>query len=398
MQYVLLILGGVAFAAWLYLLIWHGGFWRLRERLPRARSRDGWPAVAALVPARDEAATIAAAVRGILEQDYPGELTLVVIDDQSSDGTAEIARQAADATGSGRRLRVVAGSTPPAGWAGKPWALEQGRRALEEEGITAPWLWLTDADVVHTPATLRGLVSQGEDDHRDLVSLMVRLSVDGFWSRLLIPPFVYFFLQLYPFAWANSPHRRTAAAAGGCVLVRRRALMTAGGFAAIAGAVIDDCSLAARIKRHGHPRGGRIWLATTRGSASLRPYRCLGEIWAMVSRSAYAQLWYNPGLLAVTVAGMAVLYLGPPLLALTWPWHGMAIAGGLGALAWGLMAASLVPTLRLYGQRPLWGVLLPVSGALYAAMTIDSARAHVAGRGGQWKGRVQAPRGRPLAE
>ena len=385
----LTVLGILAAAAWAYLLLGHGGFWRLREWLPAAALRADWPAVILLIPARDEAETIGRTVASVLGQDYPGDLRAVVTDDQSTDATAEQARAGAASVGAADRLTVISGTAPPAGWTGKLWALQQARRAAEALG-EGPWFWLTDADIEHDRATLRRLVTKGEGDDRDLVSLMVRLAADGFWARLLIPPFVLFFRMLYPFAWANRSGSRAAAAAGGCMLVRRSALERAGGFASIAGALIDDCALAGRIKRDGRNGPGRIWIGQADSSVSLRAYRGLGEIWRMVARSAYAQLHHSPVLLLSTITGLVLVFAVPPGLALTLPLHGIAVAGVLGAVAWAAMASAALPTIRHYGQHPGWGPLLPVAAVLYAGMTVDSARASMIGRGGMWKGRAQA--------
>lgn len=392
----LTVAAAAAALAWLYLLVGHGGFWRLREWLPEPAHGDApWPAVVALIPARDEAATIARTVASVLGQDYPGGLTCIVTDDQSRDGTAEAARAGAVAVGAANRLTVRRGSDPPPGWTGKLWALAQAHAAAADgaAGAPAPYLWLTDADIAHDARTLRRLVTKAEAADRDLVSLMVRLHAAGFWGRLLIPPFVLFFRMLYPFAWANRPGTRTAAAAGGCVLLRRAALQRAGGFAAIAGALIDDCALAARIKHHGRPGRGRIWIGQADAAHSLRAYRGLTEIWRMVARSGYAQLRFSPVVLVGTVLAMVLTFLLPPLSVLTWPLHGQAAAATLGAAGWAAMAVAAAPTLRHYGQHAARGLLLPLAAALYTAMTLDSARAYYGGRGGVWKGRAQAHAG-----
>jgi hopene-associated glycosyltransferase HpnB len=383
------ILGGLAALAWAYLLLGHGRFWRLREWLPTPEAHGDWPAVTVLIPARDEAATIGRTVARVLAQDYPGVLRCIVTDDQSSDGTADQAYAGAATARATDRLTVVAGTPPPVGWTGKLWALEQARR-VAADAQNSPWFWLTDADIDHDPMTLRRLVTKGEHDDRDLVSLMVRLAAEGPWARLLIPPFVLFFRMLYPFAWANRPGTRTAAAAGGCVLVRRAALERAGGFAAISAALIDDCSLAVRIKRAGRAGPGRTWIGQADGSVSLRPYRGLGEIWRMVARSAYAQLRYSPVLLAGTLAGLLLVFVVPPVLALTWPFYADAAVGVLGAVSWVGMAVAAAPMTRYYGQNPLCSMLLPAAAAMYAVMTVDSARAAMMGHGGMWKGRAQA--------
>jgi hopene-associated glycosyltransferase HpnB len=398
MQLVLTVLAGLAALVWIYLLVGHGRFWRTREWLPQAVQLAHWPAVAVLVPARDEAATIARTVQSILGQDYPGRLTLTVVDDQSSDGTAQVARNAAASIRAGDRLTMVEGDAPPPGWTGKIWAMEQGwQRICASDGIPR-WLWLTDADIAHPPDTLRRLVAKGEKDDRDLVSLMVRLVAEGGWARLLVPPFVYFFRQLFPFARVNDPMRAKAAAAGGCMIVRRDAFTTAGGFAPFAGCIIDDCALAAAIKRRGRTDGGRIWLGLSDGSLSLRAYRGLAGIWEMVTRSAYAQLRFSPWLLLGTVLVMGLVYLAGPAIVLSFPWHGNvpALAGGLAS--WGLMAISILPVLRVYRQTSLWSLALPLTALIYTLMTIDSARAYLAGRGGWWKGRAQAVRHSAVTE
>ena len=373
----------LSFAAWLYLALAHGRFWLCDQRLDgRAPPPSRWPAVVAVVPARDEAALLPETLASLLDQDYPGELRILLVDDESGDGTADVASRVAKDHAQGARLRVVATPPRPPGWVGKMWAVETGVRA--GAGDHAFWL-LTDADVAHGPDDLRRLVSAAEAGRLDLVSQMVLLHAGSGWGALLVPAFVYFFQKLYPFPRVNDPRARTAAAAGGCVLVRREALARAGGIEALRGEVIDDCALGRAIKR-----GGPIWLGLSTRERSVRPYAGLGDVWNMVARSAYTQLRYSPALLAGTVVGLALLHLLPPLAVVLWPWHGDAGAGALGAGAWALAAATFVPTLALYGRSPAWAPALPVAGALYTAMTIDSARRHRAARGATWKGRSGA--------
>lgn len=373
----------LAFAAWLYLAFGHGRFWLCDQRLDgRAPAPASWPAVVAVVPARDEAALLPATLGSLLDQDYPGALRIVLVDDESSDGTAEVAERVAQAHPHGARLTVVRTPPRPPGWVGKMWAVETGTRA--GAGDHAFWL-LTDADVVHGPDSLRRLVSAAEAMQRDLVSQMVLLHAGPGWGALLVPAFVYFFQQLYPFPRVNDPRARTAAAAGGCVLVRREALARAGGIAALRGEVIDDCALGRAVKR-----GGPIWLGLSTSERSVRPCTGIADVWNMVARSAYTQLACSPRRLAGTIAGLALLYLAPPLAVLLWPWHGDAAAGALGAAAWALSAATFVPTLALYGRPAAAALGLPLAGILYAAMTIDSARRHRRARGATWKGRSGA--------
>ena len=360
-------------AIWIYLIFARGYFWLAEIADPVAPPRH-WPSVVAVIPARNEAAVIGEAVQSLLAQDYSGELSVLVVDDHSSDGTAEAARAAGSAAD--ERLAVVNAGSLPAGWTGKLWALSEGVRQIDDP----PDLYLfTDADIAHHKTNLTELVARLEGEGRDLVSLMVQLSCASLAERLLIPSFVYFFAMLYPFAWANDPHRATAAAAGGCVLIRRRAYERIGGCEAIKGALIDDCALARAVKR-----GGSIWLGFTRRTRSLRLYPRIADVWNTVARTAYTQLRHSPTLLAFTVVAMAVAFLLPPILV----WDG-GNALWLGLLGWTTMTLSYLPILRLYRLSAMWAPLLPLAALIYVGATIDSALRHWRGKGGEWKGRVQ---------
>jgi hopene-associated glycosyltransferase HpnB len=386
-----------ALAVWVYLVTAHGGFWRTDQRLPggagwRPPGASRGPAVVAVVAARDEAAVLPLTLPTLLDQDYPGELGVVLVDDQSADGTAEAARRLG--RGAARDLTVVRGEELPDGWAGKVWAMAQGAAAAG----TPDYLWFTDADVAHAPGTLAGLVAAAEADRRDLVSQMALLRAQTGWERAVVPAFVYLFAKLYPFRRVNRPGAGTAAAAGGCMLVRREALEAAGGLAPISGARIDDIALARLLKRHGEHR---VWLGLATGVSSRRPYPRLADLWSMVARSAYTQLRYSPALLAGTVAGLLLLYAVPPAAAIAGlaalARGGGGVAGGAtaaGLAAWALLSASYLPMLRLYRLSPLRAPTLPLIALLYAAMTVDSARRHHSGRGATWKGRTAPPRQR----
>jgi hopene-associated glycosyltransferase HpnB len=368
-------IGAVTLLVWLGLVLAHDGFWLTRERDTRdvPPVPGTWPAVVAIVPARDEADVIARSIGSLLAQDYRGSFRVILVDDSSSDGTAAIARRPEG----GERLDIVAGQPLAPDWTGKLWAVAQG---VIEAGETPRYLWLTDADIAHAPDTLTSLVARAEGSGLAMVSLMAKLRCESLAERALIPAFVWFFQMLYPFARVNRP-TGLGAAAGGCMLVRRDALAAAGGIAAIRTALIDDCALGAALKRQ-----GPIWLGLTDRSRSIRVYDTAGSVAAMISRSAYAQLRYNPLLLAGTIAGLALVYLAPPALAL----FGRGWVQGMGIAAWALMAIAFQPMLRFYRRSPLWGVALPAIAAFYAICTLLSAWQHVRGRGGMWKGRAQA--------
>jgi hopene-associated glycosyltransferase HpnB len=405
------IVAALAAIAWVVLLTGHGGFWRTDQRLPAAsREPARWPGVTAVVPARDEADILPAALPGLLAQDYPGPFSVTLVDDGSSDGTGDLATRLGERAG--RPVRVLRAVPPPSGWAGKLWAMAQGLDAIRAGDApggpagAAEYVLFTDADIAWRPGALRALVTAAEADDRDLVSQMALLRTESGWERAIIPAFVYFFAQLYPFRWVNRPGGRTAAAAGGCMLVRRRALDDAGGLAPIRGSLIDDVALGRLLKRP--PARGRCWLGLTTDVESVRPYRGLTDLWNMVARSAYTQLRYSPLLLAGTIIGLAWLYVVPPVSAIlgvaglaglagtgpagTGPaGTGPALCAVAGLAGWAVMTATFVPMLRLYRLSPLRAPALPVIAVMYAAMTADSARRHYLGRGGAWKGRAGRP-------
>ena len=368
-------------AAWLWLLLGQGFFWRTDVRLPPLREPERWPRVCVVVPARDEAAVLPRSLPSLLAQEYPGHAEVFLVDDGSTDGTGELARELARRQG-GLPLTVASPGEPQAGWTGKLWAVRHGIRLARTR---APkYLLLTDADIAHAPDSLRRLVAAAQNGGFDLVSQMARLRVASGWERLVVPAFVYFFAQLYPFRRIGRDGARTAAAAGGCVLLRAGTAERARVPEAIRHAVIDDVALARAVKRG----GGRIWLGLADGVDSVRPYPRLHDLWRMVSRSAYAQLRHNLALLVGTVAGLALVYLVPPAAVAA----GAAAADGpavaAGAAAWLVMAGTYAPMLRYYRQ-PLWlAPLLPFTALLYLLMTVDSAVQHYRGRGAAWKGRT----------
>jgi hopene-associated glycosyltransferase HpnB len=377
--------------AWVYLVAAHGGFWRTSQRLPPVTAEPpAWPDVVAVVPARNEAEMLPVTLPALLGQEYPGALAVLVVDDGSTDGTGAVAERIAASLPGNRTLRVIPGVPPPAGerWAGKVWAMAQGLRAAGTPG----YVLFTDADIAwEGPGTLRRLVAAAEGDDRDLVSQMALLRAATGWERVVVPAFVYFFAQLYPFRRVNVPGSRTAAAAGGCLLIRRAVLDRAGGVAAIRGALIDDVAMGRLIKG----QRGRTWLGVTREVVSVRPYPGLASLWQMVARSAYTQLRYSPALLAGTLLGLLFLYALPPAGAIA----GLVALGagggrpaaftfGAGLAGWALMSLSFLPLLRLYRLSPLRAPGLPLIALLYAAMTADSARRHYAGLGAQWRGRT----------
>lgn len=379
---MLMPVAALALAVWLYLALARGGYWRFDLPEP-IRDSGALPAVVAVVPARNEAAVVGKAVKSLLDQDYPGALHVVLVDDHSGDGTADEALTAAARSLRPEGLTVRRSPALPPGWAGKVWAMRTGLEAARELVPDAVYVLFTDADIDHPLAELRRLAARSEAERLDLNSSMVRLHCETLAERATMPAFVYFFRMLYPFRWVDDPGSTVAAAAGGVMLVRREALDRIGGLAAIRSELIDDCALAAAIKSGGH----RIRLELAEEARSLRGYGTAGGVWRMIARSAYTQLRYSPLLLAGVALAMTLVFLVPPVLTMVADGPARWIA----ASAWALMAASYLPALKYHGRSPLWAPALPLVAAFYLGATLDSARRHWMGRGGEWKGRVRAP-------
>jgi hopene-associated glycosyltransferase HpnB len=378
-----LILAVVSLLIWVVLTFLRGAFWQIPAfdgDISKQESLERWPRVATIVPARNEAETIAKTVKSLLKQEYAGEFRVVVVDDNSEDGTGALARETVERAEASDNVLILQGAVLESGWTGKLMAMRQGvESAVARE---ADYFWFTDADIEHAPDTLRRIVQRAERDKLDLVSLMVLAQVNSLLERLLIPPFLYFFLKLYPPAWIASIKRKTAGAAGGCILLRRAALERIGGLAAIRGEVIEDCAMARAVKR----TGGGIWLGLTRKSVSLRTYASFKEIRDLIARTAFTQLGYSSLLLAGTLLGMFLTYLLPVIFTFS----AQPVVSRLGMAAWALMAITYLPTVRFYKLTPLWAAALPIAATFYTYATWLSAVRYWLGRGGQWKGRAQA--------
>lgn len=363
----------LSFVFWVYLIGFHGRFWRSTPVLAH-RAPSGKAKVAVIVPARDEAESIRQCLESLLAQDYPGELSIILVDDNSTDGTGEIAASC----GADEQLTILTGEPLPPGWSGKLWAVHQG--LAHEKAKTADYVLLTDADIVHARDHISALVAKAEVERLELVSEMVRLNCETIVERALIPAFIFFFQMLYPFVWVANSKKRLAGAAGGTMLVARAALDRIQGVSRIRHHLIDDCSLAKEIKS----TGGRIWLGHSERAVSTRIYSYWQEVWKMIARTAYVQLDHSPLMLLGCIVAMCVIYCEPPLLTVFA--HGSARM--LGVFSWLLMALAFQPTLRSYRRSPLWGFALPCIGLFYLCATVASALRHHSGRGGGWKNRV----------
>ncbi|MGJ5676331.1 MAG: glycosyltransferase [Nostochopsis sp.] len=387
---------------WIGLLILWGQFWRTDQQLNlTATQLENLPSVCAVIPARNEADLLPKTLRSLLCQNYPGSFTIFLVDDQSTDGTAEIAQQTAQALNKNQQLHIITAQPLPPGWSGKLWAMEQGiNKAIAT--LEPDYLLLTDADIEHNLANLHQLVTKAEQENLELVSLMVRLRCENFWEKLLIPAFVFFFQKLYPFRWVNNPKKSTAAAAGGCILIRTATLKRIGGMQVIRQALIDDCALAHAVKsgftqsqdsgdRYTAQHFPKIWLGLSSSTHSLRPYLSLSPIWDMVARTAFTQLNYSPLLLLGTLIGIILVYIIPPLGFIVGALSGNWLVAFTGLSAWLLMSLAYLPMIRFY-ECPVWlAFCLPIIALLYNLMTLDSALRYWQGRGGAWKGRVYSP-------
>jgi hopene-associated glycosyltransferase HpnB len=377
-----------AAAAWAGLVFLRGGFWRatLDDHFSAEAPAASALRIEAVVPARNEASVVGPAIASLLEQRGLTNFGVTLVDDGSDDGTADAARAAASGRAPERALEIAAARELEPGWTGKIAALQRGvQTVLHARGAPDFWLF-TDADILHDPGNVAAILSKAESEDLDLASLMVRLHCTSVWERLLIPAFVFFFQKLYPFSWSNDPKRATAAAACDCILLRNSALERIGGLAAIKDALIDDCALAAKVKRS----GGRIWLGLSDRTRSNRAYDGLPELWRMVKRSAFTQLNRSYPMVAVTVASMTLLYIVPPAATVAGLVRRDARLTVSGTLGWLLMTIAYLPTVRAYRLPAAAALTLPLAAALYTTMTVDSAIAHARKRGGTWKNRSYA--------
>lgn len=436
MSEIALYLAVLSLCIWIGLLCFRGQFWQADQQLETIADKtleietEALPVVCAVIPARNEAELLPVTLRSLLTQNYP--VTIILVDDHSTDGTTQVAKATAEALGKLQQLQVIPAKPLPSGWTGKLWAIEQGiqiaqRRDAIHHVSTPEYILLTDADIEHDPTNLRRLVAKAQAENLDLASVMVRLRCESFWEKLLIPAFVFFFQKLYPFRWVNNPTNKTAAAAGGCILIRLEALNRIGGIQVVRQALIDDCALAEAVKsssrgaegqrgsgkdeiwfppirtlqqRGAEEQGeqeknsllatnsGKIWLGLSDLTRSLRPYPSLKTIWDMVARTAFTQLNYSPLLLVGTLLGMSLIYLVPPVATILGIVTGNWAIATLGLIGWLLMTVAYLPTIRFY-QCSLWfAACLPAIAFLYTLMTLDSALRYWQGKGGAWKGRV----------
>lgn len=384
-------LTSLSLGIWIGLLCLRGQFWRCDQRLENGQREspqfkgDEYPSVCAVIPARNEAEMLPMTLRSLLQQSYPGEFTIILVDDHSTDGTAEFAQGMAEALLKRDRLQVIPAAPLPSGWTGKLWAMAQGIEKAENLTPLPDYFLLTDADIEHDVNNLSRLVAKAQQDDLDLVSLMVLLRCQSFWEKLLIPAFVFFFQKLYPFRWVNDPKNSTGAAAGGCILIRREALTRIGGIATLCDALIDDCTLGQAVKSTS--KNG-IWLGLSQRTRSKRAYDSLKTIWDMVARTAFTQLNYSPWLLLGTLIAMTLVYIVPPVGGIWGGLTGNWLVAIAGFTTWLLMGIAYLPTIKLYRCSRWLAFALPAIAFLYTLMTIDSALRHWQGKGGAWKGRV----------
>lgn len=397
-----LILTFLSLAIWVILLGFRGQFWQADQKLEAPTTElEELPSVCAIIPARNEAELLPLTLRSLFLQNYPGTFSIILVDDQSTDNTGNVAKKVAQLN-INWQLNVISSQPLPPGWTGKLWAIEQGLRYAQTLTPQPDYFLLTDADIDHDTSNLRQLVTKAHQENLDLVSLMVLLRCESFWEKLLIPTFVFFFQKLYPFRWVNDPNNATAAAAGGCILIHREALNRIGGIQSVRTALIDDCALAQAVKFSKTDKGilsrltssieqkkqGRIWLGLSRSTRSIRPYPTLSSIWEMVARTAFTQLNYSSFLLFGTLIVMTIIYIVPIISLIVGLLLGKSLIALIGLVTWILMAIAYYPTLSLYGCSPLLAFCLPAIAFLYTLMTLDSAFRHWRGQGGAWKGRV----------
>ena len=346
--------------------------WRTREQLDTAPEKDltneiDLSEVTVLIPARNEADTIKTTLTSL--QSQADDLQIIVIDDESEDNTASVV-----ASLEMMNLKLIQGKPGEHGWSGKIWALEQGRNQ-----VTTPYILLLDADIALSPGVIKTLLWKLKQEDRGMISLMAELRMQSLFEKLLMPAFIFFFKLLYPFQLSNQGKYGIAAAAGGCILIKSHVLDEIGGFAAIRGALIDDCSLAAAVQKSGYS----TWIGLTHSATSLRPYENLASIWKMVARTAFTQLHHSVLLLCLCIVLMTLAFIVPVLTLIS----GSLAFQCISFFTLLLQFALFLPVLNYYRIHPVWTLSLPIAGFLYLLMTCDSAKKHIMGDGAEWKGR-----------
>ncbi|MGD1805664.1 glycosyltransferase [Dapis sp. BLCC M126] len=391
MQKIILITVILNLIIWIYLLIFRGKFWLVDQRLlpaseTKIKNIEYWPSVCVIIPARNEAKLLRVTLNSLLNQDYPGNLKIILVDDHSRDDTGLVARCTAQQSQNFTKLEVISAADLPSDWTGKLWAINQGINYAKQQILYPDYFLLTDADIEHFPTNIRQLVVKAEHENLSLVSLMVKLQCETLAEELMIPAFVFFFQKLYPFRWVNNPQNSTAAAAGGCILIRHQVLDQVGGIEVIKNALIDDCALAKVVKEKSTNK--KIWLGLTSETKSRRSYPDLMSIWNMVARTAFTQLNYSPFLLVITVIGMKLVYFIPSLAIIFGVIYGWWKVLAIALLARLLMFLAYLPIIRFYQLSPMYAMSLPTVALIYTLITINSAWRHWQGQGGYWKGRV----------
>ncbi|WP_346771185.1 glycosyltransferase [Commensalibacter oyaizuii] len=384
----MIILTGLSFIIWIWLFFFHGRFWSrgpiLQPISPTEQFKcKRWPDVYIIVPARDEAKTIEQVTLSLLQQDYLGKYQILVVDDDSQDGTGDIVHRCRQDLSEDQQGKLTVICTPPrpSGWSGKLWALSHGIDYIERQYKPEnAYFFFTDADIVHEPSHLATLVDKAETDQLDQVSEMVQLRCQSFFERAFIPAFVYFFCMLYPFSKVNKSSTSIAAGAGGTVLIRQYALAKIGGISALKTALIDDVTLASLVKKS----GGKIYLGHSRLARSLRTYERITDVWDMITRTAYVQLRYSLFWLLLTICLMSMMWFFPFIHIFTIN----GIARKIAMATYFISILSFIPTLSRFGISFLWIFALPAIALFYLTATIGSALNYYRGKGMMWKGRA----------
>lgn len=370
----------VAGSIWLILIYYRGQFWRADYYIESvANPIQKSPEIAVIIPARNEEHLISQSVSSLLQQDYRGTISLIIVNDNSDDDTFNIIETISEHN---NNVYVIDGKATPSDWTGKTWAMKQGVELAKKLFPHAEYYLFTDSDIYHHQTNVTELVAKAMNKNLALVSLMVKLRCTSNWERLLIPAFVFFFQKLYPFSWVNNPKKASAAAAGGCMLIKCNILEKTGGIEIIKGEIIDDCALAKCIKQ-----SDRIWIGLTKSTKSLRKYNSLFDISLMVCRTAFIQLNYSFLYLIFTLVGMLVIYIVPLISIFIGILIAESLLTALGIMSLVAMSFSYAPTLKLY-NRPVWEAsFLPIAAFLYSVMTTFSAWQYLYGHPPTWRGR-----------
>lgn len=384
---LLLILSIGTLLIWVLGLVWYIRFYSQPPKLsPTAAQLDAAKSfVSVIVPARNEAGrSLRTSIDSMIGQGYLN-MEVVAVNDRSRDGTLEILKEMEGFYPT--RLRVVDGAELPAGWLGKPHALQQGF-----EQSSGRWVLATDADIHFSPIAVEAAVKYAEDSGLDALTLIPRIIVGSFWEKVFMPVFGWFCLLAMPLHRVNDPKRSESLGIGNFFLIRREVLKSLGGFTCIKNEVAEDLRLAAIIKGNGFS----LRVETAPELLETRMYEGLREIWQGFTKNLFSGIGFSTVKGLLSVLSIIGIGFGPIFLSVFLTISELYLFAFLFFLAYICQVILFWTIIKSVNEEPLYSILTPLGFGLYAMILTNSMYKILSGRGVEWKGRnIYGPEGRP---